>query len=117
MDGYAKLARTMGRYPELAIFRAFRTLNMQNLLYLQAELMTLEQNLEVIAILDNTSGNPGKEAYQNSWAALSKSKNEGDTMQLDKVLTIREKLKEYSMGAYLYRPTILYAAMEVFTPV
>ncbi len=96
MEGYAKLARTMGRYPELAIFRTFQQLNMKNLLYLQAELMTLERNLEAIAVLDHTSGNPGKEAYQNSWVALSKSKNEGDTMQLDKMLTIRKKIEEYS---------------------
>ncbi|KAI9880356.1 MAG: hypothetical protein M1830_003967 [Pleopsidium flavum] len=96
MEGYAKLAAMMGRHPEMAIFRAFRPLNTQNLLYLQAELVELERDLEFIASLDNASGNPPKQAYARSWSALQKSKEDGDGLQLSKVLTIRAKLKEYN---------------------
>ncbi len=44
--GYTALALLMGRVPEVAIFRRFSTLNARNLLYLQAELVQLEDDLE-----------------------------------------------------------------------
>ncbi|PMD29525.1 hypothetical protein L207DRAFT_538709 [Hyaloscypha variabilis F] len=45
MEGYARIATLMGRSPELGIFRGFKMLNAQNLLYLQAELTQLEIDL------------------------------------------------------------------------
>jgi hypothetical protein len=43
--GYPKIARLMGENPDLAIFRSFRELNARNLLYYQAELVHLEDQL------------------------------------------------------------------------
>ncbi|MCJ1364618.1 hypothetical protein MMC16_003731 [Acarospora aff. strigata] len=96
MEGYAKFAAMMGQHPEMAVFRTFRALNMKNLLYLQAELVELERDLEVIAELDEASGIPQKAEYARSWVALNRSEAEGDGYQLRKVLTIREKLKQYN---------------------
>jgi hypothetical protein len=45
MEGYAKVAHLMGTHGEFGIFRRFQTLNMQNLLYLQAEITHLEAEL------------------------------------------------------------------------
>lgn len=103
MEGYAKFATMMGLHPEMAIFRAFMALNTKNLLYLQAELVELERDLEVISELDGKSGSSQKEAYARNWSALSRSAEQGDGLQLQKVLTIREKLKQYSMCS----PTIM----------
>lgn len=44
MKGYAKIASLMGKYPEVAMVRQFGALNVQNILYLQAELVTLEHD-------------------------------------------------------------------------
>jgi hypothetical protein len=41
-QGYPRLADAMHRYSDMAIFRKFEVLNLQNLLYLQAELTRLE---------------------------------------------------------------------------
>jgi len=111
MEGYAKFARMMGEHPEMAIFRAFRALNTKNLLYLQAELVELERDLEVIADLDGASGSAQKEAYAYSWSALSRSAQEGDGLQLQKVLTIRERLKEYSM--YSAATIVLWLTVDI----
>ncbi|KAK4692568.1 hypothetical protein P7C71_g4665, partial [Lecanoromycetidae sp. Uapishka_2] len=47
MEGYAKLSSCMSADYEFAIFRKFGALNLQNLLYYQAELMDLEEDLRV----------------------------------------------------------------------
>ena len=111
MEGYAKFAAMMGQHPEMAVFRTFRALNMKNLLYLQAELVELERDLEVIAELDEASGIPQKAEYARSWVALNRSEAEGDGYQLRKVLTIREKLKQYSMACLdPFLPPVICAA-------
>jgi len=46
MNEYSKLASLMGPHPELAIFRRFSTLNAQNLLYLQTELVHPKRKLQ-----------------------------------------------------------------------
>lgn len=44
--GYAKVARLMVKHPEVATFQRFEYLNTLNILYLQAELVELEKELE-----------------------------------------------------------------------
>ncbi|EDN91968.1 predicted protein [Sclerotinia sclerotiorum 1980 UF-70] len=44
-EGYPKLAALQGTYSQLGIYRRFSTLNARNLLYLQAELVILEADL------------------------------------------------------------------------
>lgn len=45
LQGYPKLARFIGERPGFAIFRRFSELNARNLLYLQAELLDIEEEL------------------------------------------------------------------------
>lgn len=98
MAGYDRLASLMGVYSEVAIFRRFGALNAQNLLYLQAELTTLELEFRRIAQADAVSGHQDRTLYSRDWQTLSESVNApgGDDAQWTTFLRIREKLKEYS---------------------
>ena len=101
MEGYAKLASIMGSHPEVAILRRFGALNAQNLLYLQAELVALEDDLRAIAAEDIASDDLDRAAYSRDWYTLSNSENptagnEDAGRQWQIILSIREKLKEYS---------------------
>jgi hypothetical protein len=62
--GYRGLAGFIG--PQLhegvGIFKRFANLNTLNLLYMQAELMHLEQELKVLALID--TGHPSHEALR-----------------------------------------------------
>ena len=46
MGNYLDLSKLMSKYPEVFILRKFSGLNVKNLLYYQAELAHLEQELE-----------------------------------------------------------------------
>ena len=70
---------------------------MLNLLYMQAEILPLEADLKRRALFDRTSGDPEKELYDQSWYALSKSIENGDDLQNQTMMELREKLKAYSM--------------------
>ena len=96
MGDYSKLAALIGTHHDLALFRGFATLNVQNILYLQAELAHLEGELANI-VLDNRSF-PTQEtaSFQVSLFDLKASSGVGDDTQWQKVLEIRAKLKEYS---------------------
>jgi len=98
VNGYTKLASLMGRSPEVAIFRRFGTLNARNLLYLQAELIDLEDRLEEATRLDEEASNLGRQRYDRDWLSLNESVTtpDGNPQQWNLVLKIREKLKEYS---------------------
>ena len=89
----------MGRCPDMAILRKFGTLNMQNLLYLQAEISQLESELIRLARDDINQGNSGnriKSWYTRNWLPLSNYFGTTDDTQWRKMLQIRGKLKEYS---------------------
>src|SRR5450756_978699 len=95
-EGYAKIAALMSHHGELAIFRRFSKLNFQNLLYLQAELTHLEADLKRVVVRDKAD--PNRALYTNFWWHLAQSEEDhNDRDQWDKVLQVREKLKEYSM--------------------
>src|SRR2546430_9690958 len=98
MEGYSKVAELMGHHNEFGILRRFRTLNMQNLLYLQAELTYLESELKELAEVDQA--HTGRKFYSKDWRSLAHSENDGDDRQWQKVLEIRAKLKEYSTAMY-----------------
>ena len=95
-EGHAKIATFMSQNTEFAIFRRFRKLNYQNLLYLQAELIHLERDLRELAERDSNDAN--RTFYCKDWWFLAQNEEEHDDReQWEKVLQIREKLKEYSM--------------------
>jgi hypothetical protein len=98
--GYPKLAGLMGLFPELAILRRFGSLNMRNLLYMQAELVYLENELQECELADKYARSRDERTrYRSNWFWLRESARYGEgepSRQLRLVLKIREKLKEYS---------------------
>jgi hypothetical protein len=94
MEGYGKIAQLMGSFDEFAIFRRFRSLNYQNILYLQAEILHLEDDLRKLAERD--ARHAGREFHAKDWWSLSQGDEEEDQEQWDKVLELREALEKYS---------------------
>ncbi|KIM96142.1 hypothetical protein OIDMADRAFT_183557 [Oidiodendron maius Zn] len=94
-EGYSKIAALMSCHGEFAIFRRFKKLNFQNLLYLQAELTHLEADLKEVAVRDQAD--PNRAIYSKHWWYLAQSEEDHDDReQWEKVIQIREKLKEYN---------------------
>jgi hypothetical protein len=96
--GYDRLASFMGFYLEAAIFRRFATLNAKNILYLQAELFALEQELEKAAKADTQSLSNNRQRYAREWHALShaEEQQDGNPRQWEIFLRIRRVLSAYS---------------------
>ncbi|KAL1969630.1 hypothetical protein VTN77DRAFT_8183 [Rasamsonia byssochlamydoides] len=92
--GYAKVAMMMCRNGELGIFRRFGELNFRNLLYLQAELIKLEGDLQELAQADQKSDNPMRRYYDQHWPLLSDP--HAGNAQWNKMLEIRRTLREYN---------------------
>ncbi|CAD0089284.1 unnamed protein product [Aureobasidium mustum] len=86
-QGYHRLADLMGRYPETAIFRRFSSLNMINLLSLQAELIELRENCEDVWAKDGGLDNIDEEKLSTFLK---------DSSQYKLLLKLRKKLREYS---------------------
>lgn len=99
-QGYSSLAELLGNHDGLAIYRRFATLNAQNLLYLQSELIILEDDLRRLAFADDSSESGQRRKFKSEIRALKANPpNEAEGRQWRMVLEIREKLKEYSMLA------------------
>jgi len=94
MEGYAKIAQLMSTYTEFAIFRSFRALSIQNMLYLQAELTHLEADLARIAKEDVSY--EARKHFPHDWWSLAHSADEAESEQWEHFLEIREKLEKYS---------------------
>jgi hypothetical protein len=96
MGDYDQLAALLGRFPNLAMFRSFARLSTKTLLYMQADLIHLEDQLADIEHEDSCSQDQQKNSYKHSWRALSQSPEErGGDIQLRKVEEIRRKIQEY----------------------
>ena len=65
MGDYTALASMMADHAEAAIFRRFDTLNIKNLLYMQAELVDLEDQLHDIESEDKKSEAPNKVSFSS----------------------------------------------------
>jgi hypothetical protein len=100
MEGYAKVAQLMGLHDEFAILRRFQAMNMQNLLYQQAEITHLEAELRDLARRD--ARHTGRENHAHDWWSLSQGDGEGDREQWELISEIREKIEKYS--AYVLPP-------------
>ncbi len=94
--GYDLLGRLMGDVPETGIFRSFAALSAENLLYLQAELATLETDWRETQEANRISLDVVKQQRIYNWDKLRHSEYADDEEnQWDTALEIREKLKEY----------------------
>ncbi|KAL1643913.1 hypothetical protein SLS58_004588 [Diplodia intermedia] len=94
--GYPKFAELMSAIPETAVFRRFGALNALNLLYLQAELIHIEQDLREVQLSDHRSQEGDKSLYAKNWFFLSVSEKDGDEEQIKLVERAREKLDKYN---------------------
>ena len=91
--GYNKLANLFNIYEDLAAFRCFNELNAKNLLYMQAELLHLDQQLTLHIEGDFTDNKSEANGIARYWKALEDS-SEGQTgyYQKQKVMEIRGRL-------------------------
>lgn len=94
INGYAKVAELMARYDELGILRGFKSLNLQHLLYLQAEIIHLRDDLAVRVQKDQAC--PTREAHSVDWWSLAHGEDDESRKQWELVLGIQEKLETYS---------------------
>ncbi len=95
---YSSLAEILGNNDGLAIYRRFSTLNAQNLLYMQSELINLEDELRRLVHAASRADNEKQRVFQSDISALKSAPSDGNEgKQWRKVLEIRVKLKEYSM--------------------
>jgi hypothetical protein len=95
MEGYEKLARLMGNSHtdgHFLIFQKFEHLSAQNLLYLQAEIVNLQETLGNLAKEDAESEDPERKLFARDWWALSSA---DDSEQWETFLQLRNKLKTY----------------------
>lgn len=92
-DSYAGLGTLMNQNTDVAIVRRFGSLNAQNLLYLQAELVILEKKLRQQEYFDRRFGSESEKDFYRDYNTLSDNR---ESEQYMLILQIREKLKEYS---------------------
>ena len=96
-EGYRALAQFFNNEPGMAILSRFGTLNIQNLLYMQAEIFHLERELQSIASEDSSSPCAERQDYRYSVVNLQSSLDGMESFQWEKILEIREKLERYSI--------------------
>jgi hypothetical protein len=101
MHGYERLAGLMANDKGLSIFRSFKKLNAKNLLYLQAEIVNVQTELEGIIEADETSQDEDREKFSTSVCFLKEGIESGSE-QWAKVLELRELLDKYSESAYMH---------------
>ncbi|KAL0259411.1 hypothetical protein SLS55_005147 [Diplodia seriata] len=126
--GYAKIAAQMAKHPESAMVRQFGDLNLQNILYLQAELVGLEEDFRRLEAKNDASEDEEKAAFSLDWHALHSYGQDDDdsegseqqshsgsdnldsgSEQWELALKIRERLKEYSKRVNYSRAEACFA--------
>lgn len=105
----------MAKHDEFAMFRRFKKLNCLNLLYLQAEIMELEDSLDAPSATDDDSSEAAhRKQFASDWQYLSqKQANNKHHPQWDKFLHLRERLAEYSENR---PPPPLSSSSRALTP-
>ncbi|ORY72088.1 uncharacterized protein BCR38DRAFT_331613 [Pseudomassariella vexata] len=97
MEGYAKVVDLMATHQEFAITRRFRALNMQNVLYLQAEIMHLDYVAAyVFTLATRDATHPARQFHCKDWWSLANGSEQEDRQQWEKILEIRQKLATYN---------------------
>lgn len=93
-DGYGKVAELMSTHDEFAVLRRFKHLNMKSLLYLQAEIAHLEEDLGELA--EQGSENPELRYHGRDWWSLANGDDKSSQEHWHKVLQLRDKLELYN---------------------
>jgi hypothetical protein len=102
MHGYARLASLMANDKGLSIFRSFKKLNTKNLLYLQAEIVNVQTELERLIQEDEASVDETRKQFSTSVYCLKEGLLGSESDQWAKVLELRELLDKYSESALAY---------------
>ncbi|TGO53179.1 hypothetical protein BCON_0128g00060 [Botryotinia convoluta] len=103
MRGYNEIASFMSRYPESVIVSRFSELNIQNIIYLQAEIFGLQKDLKELEDASDRSPDAGRAKFSRDWFEFSTADEvDGSEEQWKLVLKIREKLKEYNEAIFLW---------------
>ncbi|KAH8896747.1 hypothetical protein GQ53DRAFT_639573 [Thozetella sp. PMI_491] len=105
--GYDRLASLMGEVPDTAIFKKFGALSAEILLYRQAELTLLEDELRDQQKEDRNSPQEVRTLYARSFgklrnSAASDAGEDDDDNQWNLIQQIEEKLEKYHNGLLLH---------------
>ncbi|PYI00631.1 hypothetical protein BO78DRAFT_380635 [Aspergillus sclerotiicarbonarius CBS 121057] len=115
VEGYDKLATFIASDPGLAFFRRFTKLNIKSLLYYQAEIANIEDDLDFIIQNDKDSQDDEKQGYPFSVRELKDSmrraKEEHPTQWL-KIQEVRELLDKYNSALIQQRDLIRLSAPD-----
>jgi hypothetical protein len=96
MPGYDELATLFGKNDDLAMVRRFGVLNAKLLLYMQAELLLIEDQLREQVMVDLASTNPEGKQFATYWKALNDAPDDGfGSWQKQKVSAAKSKMEEY----------------------
>jgi hypothetical protein len=94
--GYPRLSERIACKPETGIYRRFDGLNARRILYLQAELCILENDLHLIEKQDN-KGSKGKRAiYAVDYQCMLEEADGKQSDQIKLIEKMQEKLNQYS---------------------
>ena len=95
MEGYTKIASFMGQHPESAMTLRFSDINLQSILYLQAEIYGLRQDLRLEE--RENAALPDLKRQALNWHLLAHDSESGEkTERWKKIEQLRHLLKEYS---------------------
>ncbi|KAH0562956.1 hypothetical protein GP486_002479 [Trichoglossum hirsutum] len=96
LAGYPDFAAFIASGKELAIYRAFDRLSARNILYLQSELLYLQDKLEEFDRHDLEAKSFEEKMAARCWQIMAEPSNDHDRERLELIRKIRPVLKEYS---------------------
>lgn len=94
--GYPRLSERISFKPETGIYRRFDGLNARHLLYLQAELCTMEKNLFWLEQQDNKSTSGRRSEYATDYQCMLEEPHGEQSEQFRLIAKMHEKLNQYS---------------------
>ncbi|KAK8016228.1 hypothetical protein PG993_014417 [Apiospora rasikravindrae] len=102
MKGYAKIGSFMGEQPETAMVRRFAELNLQNILYLQAEIVGLEEDLRRLETQNDSKEDLHLDWYSLAHADITTDGGPEANKQWATFTMLRRRLKEYNEAVMAY---------------
>jgi hypothetical protein len=97
--GYPRLAERIAVKPETGIYRRFDALNARHLLYLQAELVAIEDKLRVQENEDQKDRTGKRSQYAADYRCFSEEPSDMDMPQLRLIEEMHAKLNQYSQSS------------------